>query len=155
MAKAKKAARRKRGNGQITQAEQSEWDAFFPFKDVKLQSGQMVVVKQWDIDTGAILTGRVVQLLQKLQAEGIAGSVELPTLLRVAKDECLQIVAETIGWSVPQLKKQATWEDFMSLLQAVIDTCLVREDGAAGALPKVVELAGSLGPIVGAMGGTE
>lgn len=147
--------KRKRANSEPSKAEKAEWDAFFPFVDVELQSGQKVVVKQWDIDTGAILTGRVVQLLQKLQAAGISGSVELPALLGVAKDECLQIVAETIGWTVPELRKRATWEDFMSLLQAVIDTCLVREDGASGALPKVVELAGSLGPIVGAMGGAE
>lgn len=128
---------------------QREWDVIFPFRDVELQSGEKVVVRQWDIDTGAVLTGRVAGLLQKLRNAGMGGEVELDDMLRVAKDECFEIVRVTIGWTAEDLKAKANWEDFLSLLQAVIDTSLVREDGG-GALPKIVELAGVLNPLVGA-----
>lgn len=129
------------------QKAQQEWDVIFPFRDVELQSGEKVVVRQWDIDTGAVLTGRVAGLLQKLRGAGLGGEVELDDMLRVAKDECFEIVRVTIGWTVDELKARANWEDFLSLLQAVIDTSLIREDGG-GALPKIVELAGALNPLV-------
>ena len=139
-------ANRKRSKREQAQAD--EWEVLFPYEDVELGCGKKVTVRQWDIDTGAILTPRVVNLLERLRAEGIAGTIELDELVRVAKDECLEIVAVTIGWSVADLKARATWDDFLAILQVVIDQSLVRKDGG-GALPKVVELVGALNAMTG------
>ncbi len=127
--------------------EEAEMETIFPFKDVELQSGAKVVVKQWDIDTGAVLTGRVARLIQKMRGQG--AEVELDKLLELAADECKDIVRITIGWSEADFNAKLTFEDFLDLLQAVIDTSLVRPDGG-GALPKIVALAGALTPLVGA-----
>lgn len=121
-----------------------ELKILFPFVDVELHDGSKVVVMQWDIDTGAVLSARVIAMMQKLQ--GMTGEVELSELIARAKGECFEIVATTIGWTVEELRSKATFEDFMDLLQAVIDTSLVRE-GGGGALPKLVGLAGALGPL--------
>ncbi len=136
--------RPKRGAAQ----EQAEWEVLFPFVDVELQSGRKVTVRQWDIETGAVLTPRVVKLMDKLREAGLAGEVELEDLLRVAVVECKALVAGTVGWTVDQLDQRASYLDFLSLLQAVIDTSLVRPDGD-GALKKIVDLAGALGPLAG------
>ena len=141
-------ANRKRG-AKTREREQAEWNVIFPFQDVELGSGHKVTVRQWDIDTGAVMMGRVVTLIQKLR--GKTGEVELDELLSLAKDECMDIVCATIGWTPEEMNARATFEDFMSLLQAVIDTSLVRKDGG-GVLPKVVDLAGALGPL-SALGG--
>lgn len=139
-------AKKKRNAAERTKDEQAEWDVLFPFHEVELRSGEKVVVRQWDIDTGAVLAARVVKIIQKLQ--GKMGEVELEELISLAKDECFDVVCETIGWTREKLRKRATFEDFMDLLQAVIDTSLVREDGS-GVLPKVVGLASALVPLVG------
>ena len=123
--------------------EQDEWKVLFPFEDVELQCGRKVTVQQWNIQTGAVLTPRVVSLLDRLRTENLSGEVELDDLVRVALSECLDIVAVTIGWTVEELEARATFDDFLSLLQVVIDQSLVRKDGG-GALPKVVELVGAL-----------
>ena len=124
--------------------DQAEWNVIFPFVDVELVSGHKITVKQWDIDKGAVLMGRVISMLQKLQ--GITGEVELDELLNLARDECVDIVCATIDWTRDELNARVSFEDFLSLLQAVIDTSLVRKDGG-GVLPKVVGLAGALGPL--------
>ena len=134
-------ASRKRSKREQAQAD--EWEVLFPYEDVELGSGKKVTVRQWNIDTGAVLTPRVVTLLEKLRSEGISGEIELDELIRIAKDECLEIVAITIGWTVEELNARATFDDFLSLLQVVIDQSLVRKDGG-GALPKVVALVGAL-----------
>ena len=136
------AKQRKRGN---EDADQAELDIIFPYEDVELCSGQHVTVRQWNIDMGVVLSARVVKLIQNLS--GIVGEVELDQMIAVAKDECFDLVATTIGWTVPELKGRANFEDFLALLQAVIDTSLVTKTG--GVLPKVVSLAGSLVPLIG------
>lgn len=143
----------KRKNAPAKSSAERELEILFPFIDVELQSGEKVVVMQWNIDTGAVLLARVIQLMQKLQ--GMTGTVELQELITRAKGECFEIVATTIGWTVSELRSKATFEDFLTLLQAVIDTSLVREDGASGALPKIVELAAALGPLAGLAGPTQ
>lgn len=140
------AGTRKKATSQRKSRDEAEWQVLFPFKDVELQCGEKVVVRQWDIDTGAILTGRVARLIQKLRGEG--AEVEIDKLLELAAEECKDIVRITIGWSEDDFHNKLTFEDFLDLLQAVIDTSLVREDGG-GALPKIVALAGALGPLVG------
>lgn len=129
-----------------SQADEAEYNIIFPFIDVELQSGQKVAVRQWNIEKGAVLTARVVSLIQKLQ--GKMGEVELEVLITLAQSECQDIVSETIGWTKKQLNERANYEDFLTLLQAVIDTSLVREDGQ-GALPKIIGIAGKLVPLVG------
>lgn len=127
-------------------ADEAEYNIIFPFIDVELQSGRKVAVRQWNIEKGAVLTARTVSLIQKLQ--GKVGEVELEELITLAQSECQDIVAETIGWTKKQLNERANYEDFLTLLQAVIDTSLVREDGQ-GALPKIIGIAGKLVPLVG------
>ena len=136
---------RKRAKGK---AAEREWEILFPFREVKLQSGRKVVVRQWDIQTGAILTARVVKMMERLQKAGLSGEVDIGDLMEVAIDECIGIVSETIGWTEKELNERASMDDFYDLLQAVIDTSLVREDGG-GALKKIVGLAGLLGPLAG------
>ncbi len=128
--------------------EQAEWAVLFPFQDVELQNGKKVTVRQWDIETGAVLTPRVVRLMDKLREAGLKGEVEIEDLMVVAVAECKAIVAETIGWTERELDQRVSYLDFLSLLQAVIDTSLVRPDGE-GALKKIVDLAGALGPLAG------
>ncbi len=135
-----------------TEAAEAEFNIIFPFVDVELQSGKKVAVRQWNIETGAVLTARTVGLIQKLQ--GKIGEVQLEELIELAQAECQDIVAKTIGWTVAQLNERANYEDFLSLLQAVIDTSLVREDGQ-GALPKLVGIAGKLVPLVAGVGSTK
>ena len=126
--------------------DERELKVLFPHIDVELGSGEKVAVRQWDIDTGAVLMPRVVSMMQKLQ--GLTGEIELDALILRAKVECFQIVAGTIGWKIEELRTRCTFEDFLSLLQAVIDTSLVRTDGS-GALAKIVGLANALGPLAG------
>ncbi len=125
-----------------------EWEVLFPFREVKLQSGRKVVIRQWDIQTGAILTSRVVKMMERLRDQGLSGDVEVGDLIAVALEECVGIVAETIGWTEKELNERASMDDFYDLLQAVIDTSLIRE-GGGGALKKIVDLAGVLGPLAG------
>ena len=127
-------------------ADERELEVLFPHIDVELGTGEKIAVRQWDIDTGAVLMPRVISMMQKLQ--GLAGEIELDELILRAKTECFQIVAGTIGWEIEKLRTRCTFEDFLSLLQAVIDTSLVRSDGS-GALPKIVGLANALGPLAG------
>ena len=140
-------ANHKRGSKRQSE-DDAEWEALFPFKDVELQSGKKVSVKQWNIDTGAVLTGRVVALVRKIQQNALGESVELDELLAVAIDECRDIVAATLGWSTKQLDQRCTWEDFMDLVQAVFDMNLMRADGG-GVIKKVVDLSGMLVPLFG------
>lgn len=141
-------ATRRRPKKAAAAQEQAEWEVLFPFVDVELQSGRKVAVRQWDIETGAVLTPRVVRLMDKLREAGLSGEVELEDLMRVAVVECKGLVAGTIGWTVNELDQRASYIDFLALLQAVIDTSLVRPDGE-GALKKIVDLAGALGPLAG------
>ncbi len=136
---------KRKGTRAKTDGDERELKILFPFVDVELHDGSKIVVMQWDIDTGAVLSARVIAMMQKLQ--GLSGEVELSELISRAKGECFDIVATTIGWTVEELRSKATFEDFMDLLQAVIDTSLVRKDGG-GALPKLIGLAGALGPLV-------
>ena len=123
-----------------------ELEILFPFKEVTLTLGDTVVVREWDIDTGALATGHVTQLFQKLQAAQITGNVEVKRLLEIAMPEMQQLVALTIGWTLTELKKRCSWDDFMALTQAVIDTSLVKPEGG-GALPKMVELVQAMGAV--------
>lgn len=125
-------------------ASEREMAVIFPHVDVQLTSGEKIAVKQWSIDQGAVLLPRVIAMMEKL--EGLRGEVELPILVQRAKPECLQIVAETIGWSVEDLNTRATFEDFLGLLQAVIDTSLIRKEGG-GALPKLAGVVSALRPL--------
>lgn len=133
-------------------AAEREWEVLFPFQEVALQSGRKVVVRQWDIETGSVLTARVVKMMERLREEGVSGGangeIEIGQILQVALAECVGIVAETIGWTEEQLNERASMDDFYDLLQAVIDTSLVRPDGG-GALGKIVGLAGVLAPLAG------
>ena len=134
----------KRKNAHAKGKDEPELKILFPFVDVELHDGTKIVVMQWNIDTGAVLAARVIAMMQKLT--GMSGTIELGELIARAKGECFDIVATTIGWTVEELRSKATFEDFMDLLQAVIDTSLVRE-GGGGALPKLVGLAQALGPL--------
>lgn len=139
-------ARRKRTKANDAEAEQAEWEVLFPVRELELQSGRKVVVRQWNIDQGALLTPRVVRLMQKLREAGLGGDVELEDMLELARPECKGLVYETIGWTEKELDQRASFDDFLVLFQAVIDTSLVREDGE-GALKKIVGLAAALGPL--------
>lgn len=129
-------------------AAEREWEVLFPFLEVELQSGRKVVVRQWDIETGTVLTARVVKMMERLRDQGLSGDVEVGTLIGVALAECIDIVCGTIDWSREELDQRASMDDFYDLLQAVIDTSLIRPNGG-GALKKIVDLAGVLGPLAG------
>lgn len=139
-------ASRKRSRRSNAAADEAEWEVLFPLQEVELQSGRKVCVRQWDIDKGALLTPRVVRLMQKLRETGLSGEVELEAMIEVAMSECKGLVYDTIGWTEQELDTRATFEDFLSLFQAVIDTSLVRPNGE-GALKKIVGLAAALGPL--------
>lgn len=139
---------RKRTKRKAAEDADREWEVLFPIREVELQSGRKVVVRQWDIETGAVLTPRVVRMMQRMQEAGLAGTVEIAEIIGVAIHECKPIVAETIGWTEDELDQRASMDDFFDLFQAVIDTSLMREDGG-GALKKIVGLAAALVPLAG------
>ena len=146
----KRTPRDKRVEQQQADAEE-EFAILFPFQTVELSTGEKIDVRQWDIDTGARLTGRIVSLMQKVQESRMTGEIEPDQLLMIAKDECVDIVCGTIGWSREKLFARVPFEDLLALLDVVANQNLVREDGG-GVLPKIVGLAGVLGPLGGLTG---
>ena len=139
---------RKRPSKRAAEEAEREWEILFPVREVELQSGRKVIVRQWDIETGAVLTPQVVRMMQRMQEAGLSGEVEIAEIIAIAIRECKTIVAETIGWTEGELDQRASMDDFYDLLQAVFDTCLMREDGG-GALKKIVALAAELVPLAG------
>lgn len=126
---------------------EAELSVLFPQETVKLDSGAIVTVRKWNVDLGMSLTPRVIALIQKLGALGRTGDVTVQELIGIAGPECHAIVQATIGWS-PEDMESLTFDDFLALLQAVIDTSLKTKDGG-GAIPKLVRLVGALGGLAG------
>jgi len=118
---------------------EQELKILFPVKEVRLSTGRIVAVAEWNITTGARGMGLVGSLLKKLQAEGVSGEIEVQRLLDLAMPEMRAIVELTLGWTPEELDSRATWDDFITLCEAVIETSLVKPD-RGGAIPKVVEL---------------
>lgn len=118
---------------------EEELAILFPFKDVKLRTGETLTVREWNIEKGARATPIAATLLQRLAKAGAGGNVELPKLMEVALPEVRQLVCITLDMTEAELDRKLTWDDFISVVQAIIDTCLVTDDGR-GLIPKIVEL---------------
>ena len=140
----KKSGSRARRVADTTAEAEAEFAILFPFESVELTTGEKIDVPQWNIDTGARLTSRVVALMERLRESQVSGTVDPETLVQVAKEECLDIVCGTIGWTRAKLNARVPFEDFLTLLDVVANQNLVRPDGG-GVLPKIVGLAGVLG----------
>ena len=104
-----------------------------------LSSGEIITVQEWSIAKGARATPIAASLLQQLAKVGASGTVELPTLMEVALPQVRELVCITLDLEDRELDSRFTWDDFLKIVQAIIDTCLVTDDGR-GLLPKLVEL---------------
>lgn len=126
---------------------EEELGVLFPQQSVKLDSGELVIVRKWNVDLGMSLTPRVIALIQEIGTRGRTGDVDTDELVAIAGPECKTIVQATIGWT-PEQMDRITFDDFLELLQAVIDTSL-KPKGGGGAIPKLVRLVGALGSLAG------
>lgn len=140
------ASRRAEGGGRKSETER-ELGILFPQKLVRLTSGESIAVKPWSIAQGVELTARLVDIMQRLRAANKIGEIGTQEIVEIAAPECAEIVRVTIGWSQEDFNSRLTYEDFLNLLGAVFETSLLRADGG-GVLPKVIELAGALGPLL-------
>ena len=122
---------------------QAEMNLLFPYLEVKLQCGQVVTVRQWNLEMGLRLSERIVSLITRIQKAGLENS-DPSKWIAVALPQISEIVRETIGWEPEDFNTRLTFEDLLDLFAAVVKTSLVREDG--GALPKLVQLVAELSP---------
>jgi hypothetical protein len=136
--------------------------AALPEREIRLLSGDFVTIRPWSVRLGNLMAERIVALVdrvleyrttlaEKAKAEGAAApaprSVGLAVnLLAVAFDDVFAIIRDTIGYTSEELEA-LTYEDFLSLTEAVIEVCLVREEG--GVLGKLVSLVDRTGLLIG------
>lgn len=115
-------------------------DALFPPKrEVRLVSGETVLVEPWGIEVGLDLMPKVVELGERLGSDVSDGGVV--KAVQEATPEVLEIIRRTIGWTHEQImdSDRVKFEDVFTLAQAVLEVCVIRGDGQ-GALGKVLSL---------------
>lgn len=115
-------------------------DALFPPKrEVRLVSGEVVLIEPWGIELGLDLMPKVVELGERLGTDVSDGGVV--KAVKEATPEVLEIIRRTIGWTHADIMdpKRVKFEDVFTLAQAVLEVCVIRGDGS-GALGKVLSL---------------
>lgn len=118
----------------------------FPERELTLLDGTIVEVKPWSIALGRKLLPKCAEVFGEVQQSAAADQeLNAETLIDTAMESCIEIVAETIGWEVAQVEA-LTLEEVIDLIQAVLDVCVIREDGG-GVLGKLLGLVGKAGGI--------
>lgn len=120
-------------------SERSSTDrVLFPGKWVPLANGDRVFVEPWGLATGKKLGPVVADLLAR--AGGVS-AVDFSSLVRTSQEEVEFLVRETLGLTKAEADEKLAYEDLFTVFQAVVEVCLLREDGG-GVLGKVLALAG-------------
>ncbi|MCP4868275.1 MAG: hypothetical protein GY898_06105 [Proteobacteria bacterium] len=119
-----------------------------PHREVRLTSGEHVVVAPWGMTQGSLVMARLEALQPKLAGIGAKGPVTPHALLAEAWDEIVEIVSMTVGVARADMERPPTeggwtFEDLLAVTDAVLDVCLVRSDGR-GALPLLMGLVGRM-----------
>ncbi len=132
-----------------TKKQEREEKVLFPDKEVRLLSGESVIVSPWPIKRGRIQTQRVFEIGQKLSEHLGAEEVKeagVAEALDFCEEEVALVVRDTLGWTDEQLDERCAFEDLLDLAQAVWDTSVARE-GGGGVLPKLMRLMASVQPL--------
>lgn len=112
----------------------------FPERVIDLLDGTTVVVRPWSLKNGRIQRRRLTMIVDQLQAAG-KEKVTLTDAFEQCETTISEIVRDMIGKDDAWMEEHLAYEDFYTLVQAVIQVCLLREGGG-----------GVLGKILGAMG---
>ena len=117
----------------------------FPEQEVRLLSGETVIIRPWSLGLGRLMRKRITDLVTKIQAS--TDSVDLFSLaglLEHCETEVIQIVRDTIEKDDAWMEGHLLYEDLITLAQAVISVCIARPDGG-GVLGKLLGTAQMVG----------
>jgi len=135
-------------------------DPVLPERQVQLLNGEWAIVRPWSLRQGHLLSERVIDLVDRIledrrtrleEAKASGDAAPAPPafarqLLALGFTEIMAIVRETIGYT-PEAMDALTYEDGLTLTEAVLEVCLIRgEDG--GVLGKMVRLVDRAGVLV-------
>lgn len=122
-----------------------------PHREVRLSSGECIVVAPWGMTQGKLIMSRLERVQSGLAELAAEGAVTPNKLLEKAWDDVVDIVSLTVGVDRADMERPTTeggWslEDLLKATEAVLDVCLIRSDGS-GALPLIGALVGRMNEI--------
>ena len=134
-------ARRKRGNGSKATLEdvagknrKATRDALLGHELV-LASGEVVLVREWSLETGTKISAQLLELIEMQQTLG-AAEAGLDIMLTNALSGLRRMVCATCGWDEDELDARVTYRDFLKLVGMIQAICLQspEEDADGGPL---------------------
>lgn len=123
----------------------------FPEQEVRLMSGEHVVVKPWNLALGRRMRKRITKMFAAIQAEQKQEVINLESMVDNFEDDIIEIVKDTLGVDQEWMDEKLKYEDLFVLGQAVIEVCIFRGKDQGGFLGKLLGMAGqtALGEGVG------
>lgn len=114
-----------------------------PTVEVHLMNGEPVQIKPWSLKLGRLMRERITKMFVRAREMNLSqGDLDVAQLMEHFESEIYYIVRDTIDKSDVWMEEHLAYEDLFTLTQAVVDVCVLRQDGG-----------GALGKILGAMGG--
>jgi len=97
-------------------------EVLFHGQEVRLASGERIVVNPWGVKTGRRMMRRVKTLWQ-IYRDTARGKLDLEQLLAESYDEVVSIVADSIGLKLADLEDERRFllEDVVALATAVVE----------------------------------
>lgn len=121
----------------------------FPERDVRLLSGEIVIVSPWKLKQGRIMRKRLTALFNKFQQTqaNVKADVEVDydALIDMFEDDVILIIRDTLGVDSEWMDEHLVYEDLFTLAQAILEVCLWRSGEGGGLMGKLLRVAGGMG----------
>jgi hypothetical protein len=103
-----------------------------PERLIETAKGFKLTIKPWGIKHGDVFLEQIEKFSHRLVE---AQTPDAEGVLKTAWVDCLELVRLTIGWSAEEMEERLYAEDILVLTQAIIEICLVRDDGRGALKP--------------------
>lgn len=131
----------------LTGRELSDEAIINPEREIRLSNGKSVVVEPWGMKKSKLVLARLDALGPAFREQTEVGW-DPRKLLVAAWDEVVDLVAITVNVEREEMEREPhdrgwTFEDILSVTEAVLEVCVLRADGR-GALPLLSALIGRM-----------
>ncbi|MEE9244882.1 MAG: hypothetical protein V3U63_01665 [Gemmatimonadota bacterium] len=114
--------------------------------EVKLASGEHVLVRPWGYRTGKRLMGRLGTVLKMLAMARTGQTTGIGDLLSESYDELIGIMADTIGMSLDDVDEKMLMEDILNVIGVILDVNFIQRPQLVKAIESLIARAEALMP---------
>jgi hypothetical protein len=117
----------------------------FPEQEVRLLSGEYVVIRPWTLSVGRRMRRRITTMFDELRKTKGQEAINYASLVDKFEDDLVEIVKETIGVDDEWMEAHLAYEDLLALIQGVLEVCVFRGKDQGGFLGRLLGMANQMG----------